>query len=103
MSRNVRIDIPIGGLSINRRVDWIIDGRIIVEVKTYGSDVGQGANANNTHQMVDFARWREFGSGQRAVVLARVAWNGNSEIDRLFRFALSHLNVPVMTFKWWET
>ena len=80
----------------------MIDGRIIVEVKTYGNHVGQGADAKNTHQMVDFARWREFGSGKRAVVLARVAWHGNSEIDRLFRFALAHLGVPVMTFGWDE-
>jgi hypothetical protein len=102
LQRGVRIDIPIGGLAINRRADWVLDGRIIVEVKSYATRLGQGGEAKDTHQIDDFARWRDFGipKRKRALVLARVSWSGNADIDELFRFALAHFGVPILTFKW---
>ena len=101
VERDVRIDIPIGGLSIHRRVDWLVDGRIIVEVKTYKSELNQGSNSVNTHQLDDFARWRDFFEvPKRAIVLARVGREGNVSIDRLFRFALAHFWIPIITFMW---
>jgi hypothetical protein len=100
LQHDVSIGIPSGGIQQRRRADWVVDDRIIVEVKTSGNVLGQGEHSKNTHQMVDFAAWRDTRPDSRAVLLARVSWDGNSRIDPLFTFALKHLKIPVLTFDW---
>ena len=101
--RNPRIAIPIGGLAIYRRADWVLDDRIIVEVKTTERDLGQGSDAENSHQISDFARWRDFRPSKRALVLARVSWKGNLTIDKYFFFTLRHFAVPILRFRWHQS
>jgi len=100
LQHDVTIVIPPGGIQPWRRADWVVDDRIIVEVKTSGGVLGQGEHSKNTHQMVDFATWRDCRPDIRAVLLARVSWGGNSRNDPLFTFALKHLRIPVLTFRW---
>jgi len=97
---DVTIVIPPGGIRPWRRADWVVEDRIVIEVKTGSSVLGQGEHARNTHQMVDFAKWRDARNDMRAVLLARVSWAGNCHNDPLFTFALKHLRIPVLTFQW---
>ena len=100
LQRGVSIRIPSGGIQRQRKADWVVDSRIIVEVKTGANVLGQGERFKNTHQMADFALWRDSRPDIRALLLARVSWDGNTSIDPLFTFALKHLKVPVLTLEW---
>jgi hypothetical protein len=95
-----RITIPLGGNSNKRRTDWLVGKRIVVEVKTYNNSLGQGGYATNTHQIEDLALWRDQRPEERAVVLARVAWNGNSGVDQLFKADIRHFKIPLVHFLW---
>jgi len=92
------VNIPVEGNSAKRRTDWLVGKRIIVEVKTYNSVLGQGDYGKNTHQIEDLALWREQRPDERAVVLARVALNGKSSIDRAFEADVRHFNIPMVLF-----
>lgn len=100
LEREKNLAIPPGGTSGTRRADWLLGKRIVIEVKTYGGILGQGGDATNTHQIMDFALWRDEVPDKRAVVLARVAWKGNPRADDLFKRALEHFKVPLLTFAW---
>ncbi len=92
--------IPDGGNQTRRRADWLLGQRIIVEVKTYLGRLTKGGRLKNTRQIEDYARWRDERPEWRAVVLARVAFKGNSMIEPLFRQDLEHYHVPVIFFLW---
>jgi hypothetical protein len=94
------ISIPEGGTLPKRRTDWLLGKRIIVEVKTYVAVVNKGGHLSNTRQVEDYSLWRDEQPDKRAVVLARVAWDGNSKIEELFREDLRHFQVPVIYFLW---
>jgi hypothetical protein len=100
LEKGPRIIIPSGGTKSKRTVDWLLGRRILVEVKTYENDLGQGGHASNTRQIDDYGLWRDQEPAQRAVVLARVAWEGNAETDILFKGDLSHFRIPLLTFRW---
>jgi len=100
LQHDVSVGIPSGGIKPRRRADWVVDDRIIVEVKTGGNVLGKGERSKNTHQLVDLASWRDSRPDRRAVLLARVSWAGNSLIDPHFGFALKYLGIPVLTFQW---
>ena len=94
------INIPKGGTLPKRRVDWLLGKRIVVEVKTYGANVNKGEYLKNTRQIEDYSLWRDERPFERAVVFARVAWKGNSGMERLFTEDLRHFHVPVIYFLW---
>jgi hypothetical protein len=94
------ISIPEGGTLPKRRTDWLLGKRIVVEVKTYAAAVNKGEYLSNTRQVEDYSLWRNEEPDKRAVVLARVAWKGNSRIEALFREDLKHFQVPVIHFLW---
>jgi hypothetical protein len=98
LKKEETIPIPPGGNSPDRRADWLLGGRIIVEVKTYVGDVIKGGNLDNTRQFEDYSLWRDQMPSRRAIVLARVSWKGNSKIEALFREDLRHFRVPVIFF-----
>lgn len=95
-----RIRIPAGGTLPKRTADWLLGKRIVVEVKTYSNRVTKGGNLAITRQFNDYALWRDELPDQRAVILARVAWKGNLEIEDLFREDLKHFRIPVIFFQW---
>jgi hypothetical protein len=95
-----RIEIPESGALSHRTVDWLLGGRIIVEVKTYARTLYKGGELSITKQFQDYAAWRDTDSTQRAVVLARVASNRNTDIEPSFREDLRHFRVPVIRFQW---
>ena len=95
-----RIPIPEGGTLPIRTVDWLLGKRIAVEVKTYLHSVTKGDYLKVTRQFNDYSLWRDEKPTKRAVVLARVAWNGNSRIEELFREDLRHFRIPVLFFQW---
>lgn len=94
------IEIPEGGNASERRVDWLVGGKKVVEVKTYDTTLVQGPDAFNTRQIADLARWRDQEPTLRKVVLARVSWNGHSKIHPTFRADLRHYRIPVHYFLW---
>jgi hypothetical protein len=94
------ISIPEGGTLPKRRTDWVLGKRIVVEVKTYAAAVNKGDYLSNTRQVEDYSLWRDEHPDRRALVLARVAWEGNSKIEELFREDLRHFHVPVIYFLW---
>jgi len=97
------IRIPEGGTLPKRRTDWIVGKRIVVEVKTYAAALNKGEYLSNTRQVEDYSLWRDEQPDTRAVVLARVGWDGNSKIEGLFREDLRHFRVPVIYFLWQRT
>jgi hypothetical protein len=98
LERAKRVRIPEGGASTKRTADWMVGRRIIVEVKTWGHVLNQGEHAKNTRQIDDYCRWRDEKPHERATVLARVTWKGNSETNILFRGDLMHFGVPLLNF-----
>ena len=94
------VQIPEGGTLPRRRADWLLGKRIVVEVKTYSRALGKGDYLSNTRQIEDYSLWRDERPNERAVVLARVAWVGNSRIEGLFREDLRHFHIPVIHFLW---
>jgi len=98
LKKEETIPIPPGGNSPERRADWLLGGRIVVEVKTYVGDVIKGGNLDNTRQFEDYSLWRDQIPSRRAIVLARVSWKGNSRIEALFREDLRHFRVPIIFF-----
>ncbi len=100
LRKGVIVPIPEGGASSQRRTDWLLGRRIIVEVKTYMGSVSKGDGLKNTRQFEDYVLWRDQVPDKRAVVMARVAWNGNLRIEQLFREDLRHFRIPVVFFQW---
>jgi len=97
-----RIPIPEGGTLPIRTVDWLLGNRIAVEVKTYLHVLTKGYYLKVTRQFNDYSLWRDEAPSERAVVLARVAWNGNSRIEELFWEDLRHFRIPVIFLHWGE-